>query len=123
PQLSQTGPLSTALWAPLFATLRNRPFVFLLAAFGLVRLGLTVVTSTLAYFVIYQLGEGREGMPKLLLTLLVVVGVFIVFWKWVADKWEKNIAYSAGLLLSAFALCAMFWLQPGQIGMTLGLMV
>lgn len=99
--------------------LTNRPFVMLITAFGLVRLGLTLLQTSLAYFVVYQLHQGREGLPKILMSLLLMVGIFIVFWHWVARKWDKNIAYALGLTISAIAVGATFWLQPGQMNLML----
>lgn len=101
----------------LQGTLRNRPFLLLVSAAGLVRLGLTLVQGALAYFVIYQLQGAQGDLPKLMAILLGVVGVSLFVWKRVVDRWEKNRAYILGLVFSAAGLVVLYWIQPGQQGM------
>ena len=103
-------------WASLASTLKNRPFLTLASAFGLIRLGLTIVQMMLVYFVVYQLHEHKEMLPKLMLVLLLMVGISIVFWKWATERWEKNITYAAGMMVSAAGIGWTFWIQPGQLG-------
>lgn len=110
-------------WASFGSTLKNRPFLVLTSAFGLIRLGLTIVQMMLVYFVQYHLHEGRETLPKLMLTMLLVVGASIVFWKWATQRWEKNTSYAAGMAISAAAIASTFWLQPGQLGLMYAFMV
>ena len=101
----------------LQGTLRNRPFLLLVSAAGLVRLGLTLVQGALAYFVIYQLQGAQGDLPRLMAILLGVVGVSLFVWKRVVDRWEKNRAYILGLVFSAVGLVVLYWIQPGQQGM------
>lgn len=98
----------------LKATLHNRPFVMLVSAAGLVRLGLTLVQSSLAYFVIYQMQGDKGDLPRYMVTLLGVVGLSLFAWKRVVDRWEKNLAYILGLVLCAAGLVALYWVGPGQ---------
>lgn len=101
----------------LLGTLRNRPFLLLVSAAGLVRLGLTLVQGALAYFVIYQLKGTQADLPRLMAILLGVVAVSLFVWKRVVDRWEKNRAYMLGLLFSAAGLVLLYWIKPGQQGM------
>lgn len=100
----------------LLGTLRNRPFLLLVSAAGLVRLGLTLVQGALAYFVIYQLQGTQGDLPRLMAILLGVVGISLFVWKRVVDRWEKNRAYLLGLVFSATGLLALYWIGPGQQG-------
>lgn len=100
----------------LVGTLRNRPFLLLVSAAGLVRLGLTLVQGALAYFVIYQLQGTQGDLPRLMAILLGVVGISLFVWKRVVDRWEKNRAYLLGLVFSATGLLALYWIGPGQQG-------
>lgn len=100
----------------LLGTLRNRPFLLLVSAAGLVRLGLTLVQGALAYFVIYQLQGTQGDLPRLMAILLGVVAVSLFVWKRVVDRWEKNRAYMLGLVFSAAGLVALYWIGPGQQG-------
>ena len=123
PALDAHAIVDATPWASFGSTLKNRPFLVLTSAFGLIRLGLTIVQMMLVYFVQYHLHEGRDTLPKLMLTMLVVVGVSIVFWKWATQRWEKNTTYAAGMVISAAAIGSTFWLQPGQLGMMYAFMV
>ncbi len=108
----------------LLATLRNRPFLLLVSAAGLVRLGLTLVQASLAYFVIYSLQGDKADLPRMMGILLGVVGLSLFVWKRVIDRWEKNLAYMLGLAFSAAGLVGLYWIGPGQQqAMTLALVV
>ncbi len=98
----------------LAGTLRNRPFVMLVGAVGLVRLGLTLVQGALAYFVIYQFQGTQGDLPRLMAILLGVVGASLFVWKRVVDHWEKNLAYVLGLAFSTAGLVVLYWIAPGQ---------
>lgn len=98
----------------LRTTLHNRPFVLLMSAATLVRLGLTLVQTALAYFVLYQLQGDKGDLPRYMGTLLGVVGISLFGWKVVVDRWEKNRAYILGLALCAAGLLALYWTGPGD---------
>ncbi len=101
--------------ASLKATFQNKPFVMLISAFGLVRFALTLMKATMMYFVVYNLIERRDAIGSLLTVLLLVVGVFIIFWKWVGKRWTKNISYAGGLMIVATSLIFTFWLGKGDM--------
>ena len=103
-----------AVRSTLRITLRNRPFVLLVAAVGLVRLGLTLVQGALAYFVVYQLQGDKGDLPRYMAILLGVVAASLFFWKRVVDAWEKGRTYTLGLVLCAGGLCALYVIGPGQ---------
>ncbi|WP_232828806.1 MFS transporter [Simplicispira lacusdiani] len=116
PPPDATRPTWEAVRATLRAALRNRPFLALVAAVGLVRLGLTLVQAALAYFVVYQLQGDKGDLPRMMAVLLGVVGLSLYFWKRVVDRWEKNRAYILGLLLCSAGLVALGTMGPGQPG-------
>ena len=107
----------------LRTTLRNRPFLMLMSAATLVRLGLTLVQASLAYFVIYQLQGDKGDLPRYMGTLLGVVGLSLFVWKVVVDRWEKNWAYILGLALCAGGLIALYWVGPGDQRLVTGILV
>ncbi len=107
-------PMWESVRETLRTTLRNRPFLLLMSAATLVRLGLTLVQTALAYFVIYQLQGDKGDLPRYMGTLLGVVGVSLFGWKVVVDRWEKNRAYILGLALCAAGLLALYWVGPGD---------
>lgn len=116
PAPAEARPTWDAVRATLRAALRNRPFVVLVSAVGLVRLGLTLVQAALAYFVVYQLQGDKGDLPRMMAVLLGVVGLSLYFWKRVVDRWEKNRAYILGLLLCSAGLVALGAMGPGQPG-------
>ncbi|WP_426305950.1 MFS transporter [Acidovorax facilis] len=118
---------SPAMWESvretLRTTLRNRPFLMLMSAATLVRLGLTLVQASLAYFVIYQLQGDKGDLPRYMGTLLGVVGLSLFVWKVVVDRWEKNWAYILGLALCTGGLIALYWVGPGDQRLVTGILV
>ncbi len=114
---------SSPPWHMVLSALQNRPFVVLVAATGLVRLGMTLIQAALAYYVIYQLQGTKADLPRLMATLLAVVGISMFVWKRVVDRWEKNYAYMTGLLCSVFGLASLYWLEPGQQGAMMATLV
>ena len=116
-------PLWASVRETLRTTLRNRPFLLLMSAATLVRLGLTLVQASLAYFVIYQLQGDKGDLPRYMGTLLGVVGLSLFVWKHVVDRWEKNWAYILGLALCAAGLVALYWVGPGDQRLVLGILV
>lgn len=107
-------PMWESVRETLRTTLRNRPFLMLMSAATLVRLGLTLVQASLAYFVIYQLQGDKGDLPRFMGTLLGVVGLSLFVWKYVVDRWEKNWAYILGLVFCAAGLLALYWVGPGD---------
>lgn len=116
PAPAETRPSWAAVRGTLRAALRNRPFLLLVGAVGLVRLGLTLVQAALAYFVVYQLQGDKGDLPRMMAVLLGVVGLSLYAWKRVVDRGEKNAAYILGLLLCSAGLMALGTLGPGQPG-------
>lgn len=114
PESADTRAAWDSVRATLRETLRNRPFLMLVGAVGLVRLGLTLVQASLAYFVIYQLQGNKGDLPRFMAILLGVVGLSLFAWKRVVDRWEKNWAYILGLLLCIAGLAALYGVGPGQ---------
>ncbi|MBV7429601.1 MULTISPECIES: MFS transporter [unclassified Acidovorax] len=120
---SDRQPMWDSVRETLRTTLRNRPFLLLMSAATLVRLGLTLVQASLAYFVIYQLQGDKGDLPRYMGTLLGVVGLSLFVWKVVVDRWEKNWAYVLGLVLCAGGLVALYWVGPGDQRLVMGILV
>lgn len=100
--------------AGVVSVLRSRPFLMLLAVIALSRLGFTVVQTTLAYFTRYHLGDAKADM-KIIPVLMVMVGIFIPFWRSRSERWGKGRAYGTGLAIFACALTTSWLVGPGQL--------
>ncbi len=98
-------------------TFKNKPFVMLVAAFGLVRLAFTLMSAVMMYFVVYNLVESRDSIGKILTILMLVIAAFIMLWKWVGNRWSKSISYVGGLIIVAICAMASFWLGKGDMNM------
>jgi GPH family glycoside/pentoside/hexuronide:cation symporter len=99
-----TPPLQTFL-----ATLQNRPFVQLIAAYLIANTAFALVKTLLAYFLTYQLGM-EEQVPLVMFLLLLFVGLFLFPWKMLSDRWNKGPAYALGLAIGGLAVAATFFL-------------
>lgn len=97
------------------ATFKNRPFVLLLIAFGIVRLAFTLMQSSVPYFITYQLGT-PDRLTMILGLLMGAVGLFVYFWKWVSDRTSKSRAYAVGLGVMGLAAVSSFFIDSGQVG-------
>ena len=107
---AQTPPLQTFL-----ATLRNRPFVQLIAAYLVANMAFALIKTLMAYFLIYQLGM-EEQVPVVMFLLLLFVALFLFPWKKLSDRWNKGPAYALGLAIGGLALAATFFLPHGPTG-------
>jgi GPH family glycoside/pentoside/hexuronide:cation symporter len=66
----------------------------------------------MAFFITYQMNM-EDKIPILMTMLLVTIGAFLFFWKWVTDKWAKGPTYALGLFI-AFSATAASFLLPNQ---------
>ena len=82
-------------WRALLDTLRNRPFVQLLAAYLVANMAFALVKTLLAYFLTYQLGM-KDQVPAVMFLLLLFVALFLFPWKMLSDRWNKGPAYALG---------------------------
>lgn len=115
PHASDNGaPDVTTPWSGMRAALGSRPFALLALGCGLARLGLTLATGAMAYFVVYQLQGSKDDVPKYLGGMLGVVALSIPIWRQLASRWEKNTVYMAALTLAAFGFAWMFWLPADK---------
>lgn len=114
PETQPAAGAALAPWSSLRTALRSRPFVLIAFGCGLARVGLTLATGALAYFVIYQLGGNQEAVGGFLAGMLGVVAISIPAWKKFADRWEKNFVYVVALGLAAVGFVWLYFLKPGQ---------
>jgi GPH family glycoside/pentoside/hexuronide:cation symporter len=125
--------------APLAATLRliwrNVPFRFatLLYLFNWVTFDL--VALMLPFFLVYWVAGGEVqaavslgGAPlalesAVLGAMLVTSVVALPLWIWLANRLSKQRAYVAAMALWAAVQVALYLVQPGQVGLVIGLAV
>ena len=96
-------------WTSFLYTFKNRPFVQLIGAYLIANLGFALIQTLLAYFITYQLGMGDQ-LPIVMALLLVSIGVFLVPWRMMSDRWNKGPAYALGLGIGGLAIASTFLL-------------
>ncbi|MBC7225297.1 MAG: MFS transporter [Anaerolineae bacterium] len=114
-KVSRLPPLSAVV-----QTLRNRPFVQLLAAFIISSFSFALMTSLLPYYLTYQL-EMEAQVSIVLLIMLGTVGLFLFPWNWVADRINKGPAYALGLLIASVAVSGTYFLPQGPTPLIYGI--
>ena len=118
---AEVRPTEFPIVRSITTTLRNRPFVRLIVAFGLARFGFTMISTALPFFVVRRLLEDQKKVGAILGVLLVVVAVFIPFWRRVAVRSSKGFAYAVGLAITAVGMAAVFIVGEGQFGLMMAL--
>ena len=91
---------------------KNKPFNFLIIQGLFTGFAFMLVMSYMAFFLTYQL-DMRDKIPLIMTLLLVTIGVFLFFWKWVTDKWAKGPTYALGLFIAFGATACSFFLPQG----------
>jgi GPH family glycoside/pentoside/hexuronide:cation symporter len=95
----------------LRAARENRPFIFGLIIFLLTWVSVSVLESTLLYFVKYVVQ--RESQSDLIMAVIFVTAIFALpFWEWTSRRWSKRWAYIAGIAFWAVVQIVMITLNP-----------
>ena len=98
------------LWQSLRAAVKNRPFMFGLAIFLLTWIAVDVLQSTLLYFVKYVVQ--REPQSDLIMGTIFVTGMLTLpIWEWTSRRWNKRLAYVAGIAFWAVVQLVMITLN------------
>lgn len=92
---------------------KNKPFNYLLIQTMFTGMSFMLVMSYTAFFLTYQLNM-KDQIPMVMVLLLVTIGAFLFFWKWIADKWAKGPTYALGLFIGFGAMASTFFLPQGE---------
>ena len=93
----------------IFTCFKNKPFNYLIIQTGITSTCFVMVTSNLPFFLTYQV-DMKDQIPLVMTLLLVTIGIFLYFWKWVTDRWNKGPTYALGLFIAFGATAATFFL-------------
>jgi len=91
---------------------RNRPFNYLLIQGGITGMSFMLVMSYMPFMLTYQLNM-KDQIPLVMALLLITIGVFLFFWKWLTDRWAKGPTYALGLFIAFGATASTFFLPQG----------
>ena len=98
-----------------FKLAKNKPFTIFLMAFIFTGIGGGMWFGLIFIYVDSYLGLGNElSLSYLLGFLFSILTVFI--WKWIAEKFDKNISWCAGMLLVMLGIVGTGFLSPGESG-------
>ena len=95
--------------ATLKATMTNKPFLRLCAAYLIISVSFTLVKTLMAYFLEYQLNMAAETSLVMGL-MLICVTISLPFWRWASSKLDKGPTYAVGMVLGAIAVGLTFFL-------------
>jgi len=105
-QLQQPG-----LRESLKAAVRNRPFVFGAGIFLLTWISIDILQVMLLYFLKYVVR--REAESDLFMAAIFITAIFVLpFWEWVSRRWNKRLAYAAGIAFWAVVQIGLIFLNP-----------
>lgn len=96
----------------LRAALKNRPFIFGVIIFLLTWVSVGILETSLLYFIKYVVQ--RESSSDLIMAVIFVTAMLVLpFWEWASRRWNKRMAYNAGIAFWAVVQIGMIALNPG----------
>lgn len=113
----------------------NIPFRFATLLYMLNWITFDLIALMLPFYMVYWIGRGDlfaavniAGEPiaaeSVVLGLLILTAVFALpLWTWLSHRFSKRSAYIIGMLFWAGVQLVLYWLQPGQINLVLGMAV
>ncbi len=96
----------------LKAAVHNRPFVFGVVIFLLTWVSVDILQTSLLYFIKYVVR--REAESDLIMATIFVTAICLLpFWEWASRRWNKRLAYAAGIAFWAVVQIGLILLNPG----------
>ena len=93
------------------AALKNRPFVFGMVIYLFTWISVDILVSMLLYFIKYIVQ--REPQSDLFMAVIFITAMLVLpFWAWVSRKWNKRLAYAAGIAFWAVVQIVLITLSP-----------
>ena len=107
----------------LQAAVKNRPFIFGMIIFLLTWVCVDILQTSLLYFIKYVVQ--REAQSDLVMAVIFVTAICVLpFWEWTSRRWNKRLAYAAGIAFWALVQVLLITLNPGTaLPVILGLCV
>lgn len=116
PDRQPAGPVRETSWLQgIRIAARNRPFMRLLAATTIGRIGSAVNTTVVIWFFVYALGLGASAtLPVIVYLLAAVLGVPV--WMWAGARFSKHNALIVAVLSSLTAFACLLLVPKGDAG-------
>ncbi len=99
------------VWQSVRSAWKNRPFVFGLVIFLFTWVTISIIQLILLYYLKYVVN--REAQSDLIMaTIFVVAMAALPFWQWLSQRWNKRLAYIAGIAFLIAVLLSLASLNP-----------
>ncbi|MBD2501484.1 MFS transporter [Anabaena azotica] len=95
----------------------NRPFLFVIGIYLCSWLGVQITASIIPFFVLYCMSLTNSDVATVLLAVQATALLMLFVWTALSKKLGKKIVYFLGMILWIIAASALYFLQPGQIGL------
>jgi glycoside/pentoside/hexuronide:cation symporter, GPH family len=96
----------------LRAALGNRPFLFAMGIFLFTWAALDVIQSMLLFFLRYRLH--MEQQSDIIAGTIFVTALFVLpLWEGASRRWDKRLAYIAGMILLSAVVLILIFVDPG----------
>jgi GPH family glycoside/pentoside/hexuronide:cation symporter len=97
----------------LKAAFKNRPFVFGAVIYLLTWMCMTILETTLLFYIKYVLE--MEGISDLLMAVIFVTGIIALpLWEYASRHWDKKLAYVYGVAFWAVVQMLLISLNPSS---------
>jgi GPH family glycoside/pentoside/hexuronide:cation symporter len=88
------------------AATKNRPFVFGMVIFLFTWVTISIIQLIMLYYIKYVVQ--REAVSDLIMATIFVTAMFALpLWEWLSRKWNKRLAYIAGVAFLALVLLSL----------------
>jgi len=94
----------------LRAAFKNRPFIFGAVIFLLTWASMDILQATLLYFVKYVVQREAQG-DVIMAAIFITAILALPFWEWASRRWNKRLAYGAGVAFWARVQLALITLN------------
>lgn len=99
------------LKASLQAAFKNRPFLFAMGIFFFTWAALEIVQGMLLFFLKYRMD--MEKQSDWILAAIFLTALFTLpFWEWASRRWDKRIAYIAGMVFLSGVIITLIVIRP-----------
>ncbi|HEY5671719.1 MAG TPA: MFS transporter, partial [Anaerolineales bacterium] len=95
----------------LHAAVRNRPFVFAAGIFLFTWTAIEIIQAMLLFFLKYRMNLEKES-DLVAGTVFIVALLTLPFWERASRRWDKRIAYIAGMIFLSSVIITLIVISP-----------
>jgi GPH family glycoside/pentoside/hexuronide:cation symporter len=95
------------------AVKNNRPFVFGLVIYLFTWVTIAIIQLIMLYYIKHVIRQEAQS-DLIMATIFVVAMIALPMWEWISRRWNKRLAYIAGIAFLAVVLLALASLGPSS---------